>query len=423
MKQKVLSFLLAAVLTLTLAPAARAADSFSDVPPSHWAYSDIMACAEAGTVTGYTDGTFRPDDEVSTVQFLAMMVRTFYKDELSRYSLSGYTLWYVPYVMLAGHVGMSKNLSSIADTPMNRYDMAMVLYNTTLSFNKFITSAQGDTARSQIKDWNTITASYTTYKNAVTNCYALGILTGMSDGAFHGEQSMTRAQACAVIVRMMKLINSSTPTTPVKPTTPTTPTTPSQPQQPQTPAQTTTGKLANGKDATVENVLAILEEIKKEYPEGTVWHEDVKDPNNHWYRAGGGMNSDIQDLTNQVHSVLNLQRACGGWMAMVSDRIFGRNGAPAREVTDLAQVRPGDCVFYFNENGKCRHVAIVAYTDGRREYTDFYGVKTTPWIIDTCDGNYNDQVKWPLYEEYSNGPYMFDEELGVKYRIFTRYPN
>ena len=34
---------------------------------------------------------------------------------------------------------------------------------------------------------------------------------GMADGKFHGEESMTRAQACTVIMRMLKLINSYNP--------------------------------------------------------------------------------------------------------------------------------------------------------------------------------------------------------------------
>ena len=48
-----LSLVLALALSFSLCIPALAADGFSDVSESHWAYNDIRACAEQGTVTGY----------------------------------------------------------------------------------------------------------------------------------------------------------------------------------------------------------------------------------------------------------------------------------------------------------------------------------------------------------------------------------
>lgn len=33
---------------------------FPDVPPDHWAYNEIMACAAANVVRGYPDGLYHP---------------------------------------------------------------------------------------------------------------------------------------------------------------------------------------------------------------------------------------------------------------------------------------------------------------------------------------------------------------------------
>jgi len=42
--------------------------SFPDVPPDHWAYTEIMACAAAGIVRGYPDGLYLPGVSVTRSQ-------------------------------------------------------------------------------------------------------------------------------------------------------------------------------------------------------------------------------------------------------------------------------------------------------------------------------------------------------------------
>ncbi len=49
-------------------------DSFADVPVDHWAYQGIMALRRRGVITGYGDGTFRPNASVARVEFAKMMV-------------------------------------------------------------------------------------------------------------------------------------------------------------------------------------------------------------------------------------------------------------------------------------------------------------------------------------------------------------
>ena len=67
-----------------------------------------------------------------------------------------------------------------------------------------------DYLRNVVKDfdqfYNPDVGFYSSYGPSVSTCYDLGVLTGMEDGCFHGERTMTRAQACAVIVRMIDLI-------------------------------------------------------------------------------------------------------------------------------------------------------------------------------------------------------------------------
>jgi hypothetical protein len=52
--------------------------SFSDIK-NHWAEASINTMSERGVVTGFPDGTFRPNDRVTIEQFAVMMVRSLWE--------------------------------------------------------------------------------------------------------------------------------------------------------------------------------------------------------------------------------------------------------------------------------------------------------------------------------------------------------
>lgn len=56
---------------------AGAADKeFNDVPQNHWAYGSIMYLAELGAVSGYEDGSYRPDAPVTRGEWAKMLCTT-----------------------------------------------------------------------------------------------------------------------------------------------------------------------------------------------------------------------------------------------------------------------------------------------------------------------------------------------------------
>lgn len=52
-----------------------AANYFNDVSAKYWAANAIAICAKLGWITGYPDGTFRPDRNVTRAEFMAMINR------------------------------------------------------------------------------------------------------------------------------------------------------------------------------------------------------------------------------------------------------------------------------------------------------------------------------------------------------------
>ncbi len=74
----------AAVISARLLDLPKGNASFHDVPNTHWAYEAILKVEKAGIMIGYPDGTFRPGETVSRAEMtklLSRMVETTYSGE------------------------------------------------------------------------------------------------------------------------------------------------------------------------------------------------------------------------------------------------------------------------------------------------------------------------------------------------------
>jgi hypothetical protein len=62
-----------AVMAVFLVPTALASDAFSDVPDSHWAHDFISWLFYNGLTSGYPDGTYRPDNNVTRAEMAVFL--------------------------------------------------------------------------------------------------------------------------------------------------------------------------------------------------------------------------------------------------------------------------------------------------------------------------------------------------------------
>lgn len=191
--RKLLFALLAGLLLATGAAAA-----YSDVPEDHWAASAIAEMTELHVTAGFPDGSFHPDEPVSRAQFLAMVVRACSEEEIP--TAGDGEAWWQPYYDEAWGLFSSASLGQaemIAD--INRYEMAMVLDNANCRWNGLRLTAGWEKA-GRFSDEASIP---TQYAANVESAAASGLLSGFPDGSFQGGKTMTRAQACLVIHRLL----------------------------------------------------------------------------------------------------------------------------------------------------------------------------------------------------------------------------
>lgn len=412
--KRLCSLVLALALCLGLCVPAGAAE-FSDVPGAHTFHDAVVWCSGQSIVNGYEDNTFRPANTVSRSNFTVMLSRAFFAADIEKYKnpiyISSGTFWANYQAMMANQ---ALNNTSFADDTDNvqemsrsisRYDMAQLITNIMTSQGFPASSSDKSAAIAKITDYNNIPSQY---RDAVANVYALGIITGYSDGSFSGEVTMNRGQAAVVIYRMMQYSgNSGGNITNPDPETPAEPETPSKPSQPEQTGKT----LANGKPVTEANILELLSELQAKYPEHTSFVNGYSAGNN-----STDVRTPVRSYKTSTGRYCSTSAGCGGWAALVSDYIFGQTGFPAHKIA-TADARPGDICITLNDNGELEHVSIVtshAWHNDECQWTEFNTTDSNP-----TGPNNTYEIVWDIRNSDWDDPQPGDWTVDV----WTRYPN
>lgn len=372
-------------LTLTLALslavptlAAGATPTFSDVPETFWAYSQIEQAYADGVVTGtyYNEQTgerqFSPGATLTISQFVVILTRAFYSSEVDASTATG--TWYAKNDAVAkAHNLYNKMDTVVMDSACSRAQMAQLMYNVMLDKGADLPSVtELQATKAKIPDIN---KNSFVYQDAIATCYYLGLLVGTDNaGNVSGSHILNRAQSSVVYIRMRDAIASLVD--------------PDNPDGPDPDGGWDDVTLANGKPVTEENVLEILDELKLEYPDKSTY-----DPDTPYYSPGLKM-SGIE---------------CAKIAFMFSDAIWGKS-APVRTHTDYDNIRPGDILDFSNET----HWSLAIGTP----YPDPYGEGL---CVQTVDGGSAGIVTWgdPAHPENCN-VFIYPEENN--YVVYTRYP-
>lgn len=179
-----------------------------------------------------------------------------------------------------------------------------------------------------------------------------------------------------------------------------------------------TGYLNNGKPITEENVLELLAEAEKIWPDGIKWTDSGTYGNN-WYEWSGPIVDSL--LLNSLYRV-NTNYCCGGFASMLSDYIFGRNNNPFHRVTDTSAIRAGDVIVMIGADGNTDHISFAVSSAIKSD--DEYPYDRV-W---TADGNVTSLekggvVSWPDYEYGGPASEFLDQYIsGGHWEVWSRYP-
>lgn len=100
--------------------------NFSDID-NHWGKMYIQNAASRGYINGYTDGTFKPDKEVSYAEAITIIMRCLGYDNLEN-KASG--AWYDNYISEMRKIDLDSELDEFSPNDLaNRGDIAIILWN------------------------------------------------------------------------------------------------------------------------------------------------------------------------------------------------------------------------------------------------------------------------------------------------------
>lgn len=194
MKRLTLVIILCIFTLMTLPPRVEAASSFSDTG-SHWAKEYINTMADAGYISGYADGTFKPDKAVTRAEFTSVLIRCQgYQPITGSASFADIkNHWSKGYVNKAVALNMiitsEYGTNFGPDTSIKRSEICAMLAR-----------ALGKQPDNGAMTFNDSTAlSKSRYRGYIKVATDLGLLSGYPNGNFEPFQEVTRAQMCKVI--------------------------------------------------------------------------------------------------------------------------------------------------------------------------------------------------------------------------------
>lgn len=178
---------------MLLWPMSAEASSLTDVTAEDWYHSDVTYLTEKRIVNGYSDGTFRPDNQVQVDAFIKMMLTA-----MGHSLENGTTYWASTYIDKALATGLIKEGEFARyDRPISRGEMAMIGAR---GFEQVATIGPYRHYAWQIEDMADIPEAQ---KNSVMIAMSEGLITGFGDYTFKASAMVTRAQAATVIARVL----------------------------------------------------------------------------------------------------------------------------------------------------------------------------------------------------------------------------
>ena len=184
----ILAGLLCGLLTVQAA-------AYSDVE-NHWALGSIERWSANGIVTGYTDGSFRPDQTITRGELAALLARVFAWTDQAENTFTDLPedSWCTDYVLCAAEAGVLQGSGGLVrpEAAVTRQEAA-VMYCRAFDLEP-AESEQSFPDEAQIADWA---------KSQVDTLLANGWIQGTDTGEFAPQALFTRSQAVTMLDNMV----------------------------------------------------------------------------------------------------------------------------------------------------------------------------------------------------------------------------
>lgn len=178
---------------------------FTDVEKNAWYYSAVRFVNEQNIMSGISDTEFAPDSSLTRAMFAVILYRIEGEPEAGKSSFSDVeeNSWYSRAAAWADENGIVNGMEEgrfAPDTNITREQAVTILYRYA-GFKNLIKSGEEYDLPDMYTDFNSVSSWA---RDGVKYALSSGIITGRTDTTINPSDTMTRAEAAAVIERMIK---------------------------------------------------------------------------------------------------------------------------------------------------------------------------------------------------------------------------
>ncbi|MGB5824638.1 MAG: S-layer homology domain-containing protein, partial [Proteocatella sp.] len=197
--RRFLSLILSILMIFTTIPLDAYAAEATDIS-NHWAQDTIESWMEQGLAKGYPDGSFKPDNNITRAEFVAMVNRAFRYTLTVPISYSDVKVgdWYynsIEIAVAAGYIGGYPDGTMKPENPITREEAAALL----VKMNKLM---ENESAANAFTD----AANFSWSKGSIGAVFEAGLMGGYPDGSFGNHKFIKRGEAVVVLDRNLKYV-------------------------------------------------------------------------------------------------------------------------------------------------------------------------------------------------------------------------
>jgi|GEM_PF-277172 len=199
MIKKTISLLLVFIMIFTMAMPTNALGIDKDYS-GHWAEGTIKSWLDNSYVTGYPDGSFKPEGLVTRAEFVKMVNNLFGYTETSNVSFTDINQndWFYQEVQIAFKAGYIDGVSKTKFAPNDKLtrEQAAVIISKIMKLNESSQSAEIFTDSNTISSWA---------KDYVGSAYEAKLIKGYNDNSFRPQDPIKRAEAIVTLDRSLNM--------------------------------------------------------------------------------------------------------------------------------------------------------------------------------------------------------------------------
>jgi hypothetical protein len=169
----------------------------------HWGEKYISKLMDLSVISGYGDGTFKPDKTITVAEFTKLHMAALGYD-VGAATEGHWASGYIEEALKYGTIKQGEFRVEDYDREISRGEMARMIARSEDGY-----PGNWKEYKANITDYNKIPSKF---QDSVVKAYTVGVISGYPDSSFKYDRSATRAEASTMIIRLIDESERQVPT-------------------------------------------------------------------------------------------------------------------------------------------------------------------------------------------------------------------